>query len=145
MVKVKKIIRYVPIDEDRIIHYAKTRNPFNHMTVMFRASAIKKVDGYDNVLFFEDYDLWVRMIQAGCRVKNLDEILVYTYESGDIYKRRGGISYLRYEIGFQRIMYRMGFISLPMMIMNIVLRSFVRVTPHFLRKWIYKNLLRKKH
>ena len=39
-------LKYVPLSATEISHFIKFRNPFNHMTVMFRKSAIFAAGGY---------------------------------------------------------------------------------------------------
>ncbi len=45
----------------------------NHPTVMYRRSSVMRAGGYDRSLkgFSEDYDLWVRMLLKGMRLRNL--------------------------------------------------------------------------
>ncbi|RRK09245.1 glycosyltransferase, partial [Lactiplantibacillus garii] len=56
-------IRQVPTSYEAIKNLAQRRNPFNHMSVTFRKSVINSVGSYQNVLLFEDYYLWIRVIQ----------------------------------------------------------------------------------
>jgi glycosyltransferase involved in cell wall biosynthesis/SAM-dependent methyltransferase len=59
---------------------AKTSRWFiNHPATMYRRSKVLSAGGYDSKLrgFPEDYDLWVRMINAGCVLHNLSEPLIY--------------------------------------------------------------------
>lgn len=63
--------RRTPVSHDAIQRYARQRNPFNHMTVMFRKQAVQSVGGYGGEHLFEDYALWVRLLQAGYRTDNL--------------------------------------------------------------------------
>ena len=111
---------------------------------MFKKSAVKSVSGYNDMLFFEDYYLWVKMIQKGCKMANLEDVHVYTYASDDIYKRRGGLEYLKYEIKFQKEISKLNYISKTKMMTNIVVRASIRILPNFIRKLVYKNILRKK-
>jgi glycosyltransferase involved in cell wall biosynthesis len=50
----------------------------NHPTVMFRKSSVIGVGGYDTSLkgFAEDYELWIRMLRNGKRLRNLPEKLL---------------------------------------------------------------------
>jgi glycosyltransferase involved in cell wall biosynthesis/predicted O-methyltransferase YrrM len=77
----------VSFDPNPVIHpsivtkeIAKTSRWFiNHPAVMFKRSKVMSVGGYDSKLrgYPEDYDLWVRMINAGCVLHNLSEPLIY--------------------------------------------------------------------
>ena len=53
-------IKKVPIRDDEIKKFAKRRNPFNHMTVMFRKKAVLDAGNYIPFPLNEDYYLWVR-------------------------------------------------------------------------------------
>lgn len=65
----------VPLSYDEIIKYSKTRNPFNHMSVMFKKSDIIEVGNYKDMPLFEDYFLWVRVLGSGKKVMNISEPL----------------------------------------------------------------------
>ena len=70
------LLRQVPKDDLDIKKSVFMRNPFNHMTVMFRKSAILNVGGYINMPYYEDYYLWFRLLRSGVKVKNTDNVLV---------------------------------------------------------------------
>jgi len=51
-------------------------SPLAHPTVMYRRDAVLKLGGYRDTGWVEDYDLWLRMAQAGDRFAKLPEVLV---------------------------------------------------------------------
>lgn len=53
----------LPCSYEEIKKFAKKRNPFRHMTVLFKKTAVINSGNYRDFLWFEDYDLWVRMLQ----------------------------------------------------------------------------------
>ena len=57
--------RLVPCDNEGIQKYARRRQPFNNMTVMYKRSAVLKVGGYKAMTRSEDYDLYVRILHEG--------------------------------------------------------------------------------
>lgn len=58
-------------------------NPIAHPTVMMRLDLIKKIAGYDeNIVYAQDYDLWVRLISESA-FGNLQHILLYLRKSDD--------------------------------------------------------------
>lgn len=69
-------IRKVPTGLKKIKKFAKTRNPFNHVSVIFSKKAVLECNNYESMLFFEDYYLWGKLISSNCNVNNIDEILV---------------------------------------------------------------------
>jgi glycosyltransferase involved in cell wall biosynthesis len=51
-------------------------SPFAHPSVMFRRDTVLRLGGYHDGEFPEDYDLWLRMHHAGCKMARLPEILL---------------------------------------------------------------------
>jgi len=51
-------------------------SPICHPSVMFRKEAVLRVGGYQEHGWAEDYDLWLRMIQAGMKIGKINEVLV---------------------------------------------------------------------
>lgn len=88
-------IRKTPVVHSEIIEYMKKRNPFNHMTVMFRKDKVIEAGNYMDFHYMEDYYLWCRMYMNGCEFANLPEILVYARIGEDMFKRRGGYKYFK--------------------------------------------------
>lgn len=136
-------ITKLPLEHNAIAEYAKTRNPFRHMTVMYKKSAVLNSGNYRDFPLFEDYDLWIRMLQKGYAMANLPECLVMVRADDDMFARRGGISYIDKEIAFQRFMYRSGFIGMQIFLSNLVVRTLVRLLPNGIRVMIYKKVLRQ--
>lgn len=136
-------IRRVPLTNLEIKAFAKQRNPFNHMTVMFRKEAVLKVGNYQPFLWNEDYYLWVRMIVNESKMSNIPECLVYARTGKEMYARRGGIRYVMQEIRLQKEFKNLGFINLYTFIKNIVIRVPIRLIPNKFREWIYLKTLRE--
>lgn len=139
-----KGVRSVPQNYNEIMKYAKKRNPFNHMTVMYRKIAVLDSGNYQESLFSEDYHLWVRMLIKGHKGININENLVFVRCNEDTYKRRGGMKYIKSEINLQRQFLKWGYINYFEFLFNIVSRIFVRILPNSIRSTIYNSLLRSK-
>ena len=135
--------RNVPSTFSGIKEYAKTRNPFNHMTVMYKKSAVLKAGNYKEFLWFEDYNLWVRMIVTGAKMYNTEEVLVYARTGSAMFERRGGFQYVKKEYSMQKDMLKLKFISKSRFMINVSERAVVRMIPNKLRKFVYMKLLRK--
>ena len=58
-------------------------SPFAHPSVMFRKADILQLGAYREGDFAEDYDLWLRMYQAGLRMAKLPQILLDWRDSPD--------------------------------------------------------------
>ena len=50
-------VKLMPQTQQEILSYVKNRNPLNHMTVMFRRSAVLEVGNYQHFPYLEDYSL----------------------------------------------------------------------------------------
>ncbi len=136
--------RLVPETPEEITLYAQTRCPVNHPSVIFRKEAVVSVGGYQVKYVPEDYFLWIKMIQNGSKIFNIQESLVWFRFSPDTFKRRGGWKYACDEVKTQINIYKMGFIQFPILCRNIFIRFTTRLMPNFLREYLYKKYLRNK-
>lgn len=136
-------VRKVPQKSNDIYRYAKHRCPVNHPTVMFRKNAVLSAGGYLEKYFPEDYFLWIRMLMNGTKFYNIDKSLLWFRYSPSTIKRRGGWKYAKDEFMTQYNIYKLGFISLPIMAENVAIRFSTRVMPYSIRKWVYKII--RKH
>lgn len=134
--------RRVPETNKDIFEFGKRRNPMNHPTVMFRKQAVEKAGLYQPFPMFEDYYLWVRMLQNGYKFHNIQHSLLLFRRSADLFKRRGGFSYIPKEIRFQIVLCKRKYISSWIMLKNIAIRSCVRIFPNKLRDLFYLKCLR---
>lgn len=126
-----------------VYHMAKFRNPVNHMTVMFRKSAIEKVGSYQHLQYIEDYYLWVRLLAGGFKIENINEPLVFARIGNGMIQRRSSKSYISSwtTLGQYMLEYRM--ITRSQYIKNIIaVRAFIYMPINF-KEIVYKKLLRK--
>jgi len=135
-------VRKVPITHNEIYKFAKFRNPMNHVTVMFKKSAILKADSYQHFPFFEDYYLWIRMLLSGAKFSNIPESLVLVRIGNNMLTKRRGFKYLVTDIKFQREMLNMAFISHREFFSNLVFRGVPRLMPVCLLGLIYRHFVR---
>ena len=92
---------------------------------------------------FEDYDLFVRMIQSGARFCNVQEVLVEVRGGTEMFRRRGGFGQVGMESSMLYRFYKSGFYSLGDFFFNLCLRTTMRFMPNFIRATIYRSFLRK--
>ena len=147
IVEEKNIVshRVVPSSDKDIKGAIKKTCPFNHMTVMFKKTALMKAGGYLEWHYNEDYYLWIRMYLSGAIFANTGTTLVNVRTGKDQYKRRGGIKYYKSEKGIQKLLLESGIIKKSLYRKNVLKRFIVQVlTPSFLRGFIYKKFARKK-
>lgn len=134
-------------ETDQEIHaYSKRRNPFRHPAMTFKRSSVLEAGNYSSdYLFFEDWDLFNRMLANGCTAINVHEPLVAMRVSEDFYARRGGPKYLGHAFKFKRQQVFNDYFSLADFILSFVPHAVVCLIPNRLRTLIYKKLLRKNN
>jgi len=135
--------RKVPTNHEEILKFAKKRNPFNHMTVMYKKSKVIEAGNYQDFLWNEDYYLWVRMLLVGAKCANISEPLVYARTGVEMFERRGGLSYAVVETKLQSYFFKKRFINRWEFLRNILIRTTTRLVPNALRKFIYLRLIHK--
>ncbi len=137
--------RNVPITDREIKQYMKKRCPFNQMTVMFKKSSVQGAGGYIDWYCDEDYYLWLRMAQNGCKMMNTGTILVNARVGEDMYNRRGGKKYFKSEAKLQKYMLDKKIIGFGTYFMNVSKRFIVQILlPNKIRGWVFKKFARKK-
>lgn len=136
--------RILPLNDAELKLYLKSRCPFNHVTVMLRKDAVLATGNYMDWHYNEDYYLWIRMAEAGCKFANLPDTLVNVRVGKDMYRRRGGWQYFKSEERIQRYMLRHKTISLPRYVYNVAGRFAVQVAmPNWLRGFVFQKMFRK--
>lgn len=138
-------IRKVPLTDEDINKYIKSRCPLNHMTVMFKRKDVEASGSYKEWHYNEDYYLWIRMYLKNYKFKNIDKILVHARVGKDMYQRRGGFKYFQKGVEIQKFMLKNKMITLPRFLYNLIVRFFVQVLcPNSIRALVYKKVIRKK-
>ena len=133
--------RNVPETDGEIKKYQKRRDAFNHLTVMFKKSAVLKAGNYQPCPLMEDTYLWVRMIQSGIRARNIQEPLVFARIGKGMYERRGGAAYYRkYKEGRKKV-FETGYIGKADYYYTLAVQLVVALVPRKTRGWIFKKLL----
>ena len=133
--------RTVPLGQDDIVRYQRRRDAFNHMTVMYKKSAVLAAGNYQECPLMEDTLLWVNMLRNGARCKNIPEPLVYARIGEEMYERRGGYRYfLRYRDGRRKV-YDTGFISFTDYIYTFIIQFIVAMMPRNVRGFVFRKIL----
>jgi glycosyltransferase involved in cell wall biosynthesis len=139
----KTSIRSPAEEHQEILRYAAYRCPFNHMTVVYRASLAVQCGGYPTDIFLkEDYALWGKMLASGARSINLPDVLVFATAGIDMYVRRGGKRYALSEIALQKRLVNLGLKSRMMGFIHGLGRASIFFMPAYVRGWIYRRVLR---
>ena len=103
--------RVVPREHADIAKFMRSRNGMNHMTVIIKKKDLLESGNYQPFYLLEDYFLWVRMLQHGCKFKNIEEDAVFVSAGKEMMDRRGGYKYFRTQCQVFKYMLDTGFIS----------------------------------
>lgn len=98
-------VRYRPLDTTSIRKNIIKICPFTHSSVMIRKDVFNKVGLYDvakdgaKETLVEDYDLWVRILAAGCEMANTAEVLMICHRKpGSVMRGRSFWKRLKQQI-----------------------------------------------
>lgn len=132
--------KHMPRSAQELYRYGKKRNPLNHMTVMFRKSAVEAVGGYRHFPGLEDYDLWSRLLAHGYQIANIPEVLVQARIGDRFASRRGGWAYFKRYLELRKEQRRIGYLNTREYIVACVLTFGMTVMPEKLRERAYAVL-----
>ena len=111
---------------------------------MFKKDQISSVGGYIDWFCNEDYYLWIRLAEKGCKFANLPDTLVNVRVGKEMYARRGGWKYFKSEKGLQDYMRKKKMIGKVQYLFNVAVRFGVQVVmPNSVRGFVFKTLFRK--
>ena len=137
--------RILPENNNEILRFAKSRNPFNHPCIMYRKNKVIGSGSYRDFYLLEDYYLWLRMLNSGCKGYNIQEPLLWMRAGDDMYKRRSGLKYVKSQKKLFTYMKENGFINQFEFIKGVFIRTCSSLSPNFLRKYMYNNFLRNEN
>ncbi|KAM9861895.1 glycosyltransferase [Leucobacter sp. BZR 635] len=134
-------VRIPPSGSAQIRDHARTHNPFNHPTMMYRVAALDAVGRYQPFGKMEDYWLGIRLIDSGARVENIAEPLVKYRVGAGAFARRGGWQEAKTEWALQREMLRMGFVTRGQYLRNVVVKGVYRLMPASLKRVLFRRFV----
>lgn len=134
--------RKLPLSHEELLLYAKKRCPLNHPSVMYRKTDVLAVGNYEDFRFQQDYHLWGRLLNAGFKIANVKEVLLFMRVNKELFGRRGGVGYFNVEVKVQREFLKIGFISWLEFTRNYIIRGIIRIIPNMARKTFYQRALR---
>ncbi|MCQ9628386.1 glycosyltransferase [Cetobacterium somerae] len=134
--------RKFPQKNREIKKFSKRRCPFLHPTVGFYKDIILEVGSYRDLLFFEDYDLFLRILNK-YKGYNLQENLLYFRSNINVFKRRGGINYLKFEYKALKKFEKEKLMNKYYFFTNLLIRVGFRICGNKVRSKLYKKILRK--
>lgn len=133
----------MPTDFGALYKYGKTRNPLNHMTVMFRKCAVLDCGNYCHFPLLEDYHLWSRMLAKGYEIGNIAEVLVYARIDDNFSLKRGGWEYFKRYCELRRMQQKIGYTNLTEYFWGMICSFVMTMQPIRMRDWVYKHILRR--
>lgn len=133
-------VRKVPSELSEIKKVSQYKNPLNHPSVMYKKSIIEKYGSYEDVFYFEDYYLWLKLLKNNVRVYNIQEPLVNMRAGLDQLARRSGRVYANREIYFLGKSVKNRYIGKRAYLINLILRVPSRLLPVGFIKLIYRQL-----
>lgn len=135
-------IRLNPSSNIKIRKYLFFRNPFNHPTVMFKKYSVIKAGNYQNVSYYEDYYLWIRMSFFKFKFMNLNKILCTSTVNNNFISRRSGFKYYKNYLVFLYKCKKINFYNFASILFLAFFRSAVFLLPKFFLNFLYSNFLR---
>ena len=136
-------VKHMPTAPEDVRSYGKTRNPLNHMTVMFRRAAVEEVGSYQHFPLLEDYHLWSRMLAAGQKLANMDTVLVNARIGSSFAAKRGGRDYYARYKKLRQLQRDWGFLNGAEYRKSLILTFVMTRQPKRARAAAYKVLRRK--
>jgi len=135
-------IRHLPEKHDEISNFSAWRSPMNHPCTTFRKSHILSVGAYpiisENSGGLEDWALWCKLITKGYKLSNMNKPLLRMRAGNDLYLRRG-TAFFNHELSILWYLFSIKHISLLKLFINILMRLPLRLSPVFVRRFIYLN------
>ena len=136
--------RILPLEDAEIKRMMRGRCAVNHVTVIFKKADLMKSGNYQPFWKQEDHYLWARMMEHGCKFRNIPDVVVNVRSGKDQIARRGGLRFFKSVVRVFWYMYRHGLISFGYFLYICTVRGIVQVLmPNRLRTWVYLHLLRK--
>ncbi len=132
---VKCNLKTLPINNKKIKKTLDIRNPINHPSVIFKKDKILDCGLYEDIKFFEDYYLWLKLRKANCNFKNINEPLVIMHRRSPS-DRRTGLNYSLKELVFYIKAIKNNLVG-PNFILLTPLKIFFRLMPSSLQ-YCYK-------
>ena len=135
-------IKRMPQNYEDISRIARFRNPVCHAPAMFRCSEVEAVGGYTQRKRNQDYHLFARMLLNGSKITCIPEPLYKCRCNSNFLKRRASFQHMLSMIKLQKEFLKMGFISFPRFILNIIVRITAYMLPITITRFVRTRLLR---
>lgn len=137
--------RWVPINSNDIACSALHRNPINHPSTILRRMPILAAGNYLSIPFFEDYELWLRLLRLYglFALANTSSPLVLARVGEKHLLRRHGLKYAQAEIHFLRHCLKEDLLPFSSVVKFVVFRLPLRLIPPRILGFAMSSLTRK--
>lgn len=139
-----KCSRIVPSEPEEIKKRIGRIQPFNHPTVMYKKSEVVRCGGYGKMRRKQDRDLFSRMVNMGCKARNINESLLLFRSNADNYKRRKSWSYCKSTINVTYTIWKRGHCSFGDLVYVTVGQVVLFLAPMPIMRFLSDNILRKR-
>lgn len=131
-----------PLEHSNIFKKSKYLNPISHPTVMFKKSEIVKHGSYLHMPLFEDYFLWIRLLNNGLKFANMNVVLVYFRVGDNMIGRRAGLNYFSKEFMFYKASLNLGYLNILQFLIIVCSKLLLRLLPSKVITFIYNKSVR---
>ena len=138
--------RWAPLAHDAVSAMMPRRNPMNHVTALVKTELLRSSGGYNTSLkYYEDYELWFRLMKNGAKFINHSEPLVLVRFNHTQLKNRSGVDGGKHELAFQRHLLANKWISKSRFTVNCLIRVGGRLLGAKIASLIYKTIRKTKY
>lgn len=131
-------VKRTPANHAAIIRALRWRNVIVHPTLVVRAEWLRRVGGYSTAFpYLEDYDLFVRLAQAGAHFAAIQQPLLLFRTSVQQRHRRRAVPWRR-EVAFRRACWNSGFVPLGVSAASAAIHIGFRLAPESIKKALYR-------
>lgn len=135
----KERLKRLPLSNEEIRQFARMKNPFNHMCVVFRKDKVIAAGSYQHHLFMEDYNLWLRMMAQGYQVANQHEVLMKVRAGSEMVSKRRGMTYIKSEMQLYALKMKLKQTNLINGTLYFLIRTSTRVMPASVMQFLYEK------
>ncbi|MEO3986524.1 glycosyltransferase [Plesiomonas shigelloides] len=131
--------KHLPKTHDELLDFSVTRCPFIHPTVMFRSRVFVNGVRYPtNTKLTEDMALWLKLIEGGYHLANINEVLLDYRLNENAVKRRQGLGKAICEFSIRLQHMKVVNKGTPKNIVMITSRLLFHIMPLSVIKLLYK-------
>ena len=137
-------VRRLPETHNEIEKTFRYKNAINNVSVMFRRECLERIGGYTAGRNGEDFRIYAKMLVAGCRFYNIQQVLVCVRIGEKMLIRRGNFNVFKSWVKNQKILLNGKKTNMFHFLISCAACFIFVKTPPKMKKLIYGILLRRK-